>query len=474
MNNESQNIEYKESWRDDYLKWICGFANAQGGKIYIGVNDDREVVGVDDSKKLMEDIPNKIVNQLGIVCDVNLLQESEKDYIEIVVQPSPMPISFHGKYHYRSGSTKQELNGASLQQFILRKMGRSWDEYPRDSTTLDAIDRSSIDYFIEKGIASGRIDIDERNATTEQVLENLNLIDENGYLKNAALLLFAKKPQKFFSGVAFKIGKFGRDESELIVQDVVEGNLIEMPNKVIKLLKTFYLKAYIRYENMQRKEILEIPEDALREIIYNSVAHKDYTGADIQMRIYDDHIELWNEGELPEGYTQDTLFQKHSSKPRNKNIATAFFKAGYVEAWGRGYKKVKEALESVNLPFPKVENFCGGTLVTIQRPMGNSYENEQMSENTDSNVVKDVVKDVVKGIEMELSERQLSIIALLALNPTITIPEMSEKMSGKNSFTTRTIQRDIAYLQNHDIIKREGGRKEGRWVVLRSQSTSVS
>lgn len=51
MNSESQNIEYKESWNDKYLEWICGFANAQGGKIYIGVNDDREVVGVDDSKK---------------------------------------------------------------------------------------------------------------------------------------------------------------------------------------------------------------------------------------------------------------------------------------------------------------------------------------------------------------------------------------------------------------------------------------
>lgn len=188
------------------------------------------------------------------------------------------------------------------------------------------------------------------------------------------------------------------------------------------------------------------------------------------MRIYDDHIELWNDGELPEGYTQETLFQKHSSKPRNKNIATAFFKAGYVEAWGRGYKKIREALESAKLPFPTVENFCGGTLVTLQRPVGNPYKDEQTSENSDQNVGKDVVKE----IEVELSERQLSIIALLAINPTITIPEMSGKMSGKKPITTRTIERDIAYLQNHDIIKREGGRKEGRWIVLRNSTTSIS
>ena len=80
--SESQNIEYKESWRDEYLKWICGFANAQGGRIYIGINDKQEIVGVADSKRLMEDIPNKIVNYLGIVADVNLLHSNEdKEFI---------------------------------------------------------------------------------------------------------------------------------------------------------------------------------------------------------------------------------------------------------------------------------------------------------------------------------------------------------------------------------------------------------
>ena len=74
MIEESQNIEHKESWRDEYLKWICGFANAQGGRVYIGVDDDRQVTGVEDSKRLMEDIPNKIRDVLGIIVDVNLLK----------------------------------------------------------------------------------------------------------------------------------------------------------------------------------------------------------------------------------------------------------------------------------------------------------------------------------------------------------------------------------------------------------------
>lgn len=111
---ENQNVEWKESWRDEYLKWICGFANAQGGKIYIGINDEGNVTGIVDSKKLLEDIPNKITQALGIVADVNLLQKDGKDYLEISVPPYSTGISYKGVYHYRSGSTKQILTGPAL------------------------------------------------------------------------------------------------------------------------------------------------------------------------------------------------------------------------------------------------------------------------------------------------------------------------------------------------------------------------
>ena len=123
MNKESQNIEFKESWRDEYLKWICGFANAQGGTLYIGVSDNGEVCGLQDAKKLMEDIPNKIINSMGLVADVNLHEQDGHSYIGVIIDSSNVPISYKGKYYYRSGSTMQEMNGASLQQFILKKNG---------------------------------------------------------------------------------------------------------------------------------------------------------------------------------------------------------------------------------------------------------------------------------------------------------------------------------------------------------------
>jgi ATP-dependent DNA helicase RecG len=92
--SENQNIEYKSSWRDEYLKWICGFANANGGTLYIGKDDSGNVVGVKDSKKLMEDLPNKVTTILGIVADVNLHETEQGDFIEIIVSPQPNPVNY--------------------------------------------------------------------------------------------------------------------------------------------------------------------------------------------------------------------------------------------------------------------------------------------------------------------------------------------------------------------------------------------
>ena len=126
--SEIQNIEYKSSWHDDYLKWICGFANAQGGKIYIGKDDDGKVVDVANFKDLMEEIPNKIKNNMGITAEVNLLQEDGKYYIGIIVVPYSVAISLRGRYYYRCGSVKQELTGAALSGFLLKRTGHTWDD----------------------------------------------------------------------------------------------------------------------------------------------------------------------------------------------------------------------------------------------------------------------------------------------------------------------------------------------------------
>ena len=87
---ENQNIEWKESWRSEYLKWICGFANAQGGELVIGKSDRGEVVGIDNARKLLEAIPNQVRDLMGILVDVDLYLRDGLDYLVIKVEPYPL------------------------------------------------------------------------------------------------------------------------------------------------------------------------------------------------------------------------------------------------------------------------------------------------------------------------------------------------------------------------------------------------
>ena len=155
---ENQNIEWKSKWNNEYLEWICGFANAQGGKIYIGCDDNGNVVGLQNARKLLEDIPNKIRDAMGIVVGVNLLEKDGKEFIEIDVSPYPIGISCKGVYYYRSGSTKQVLSGPALETFLMRKRGVTWDNLPYPAFTIDDVDDNVVDYFKKLASKKGRIE----------------------------------------------------------------------------------------------------------------------------------------------------------------------------------------------------------------------------------------------------------------------------------------------------------------------------
>ena len=193
---EQQNIEYKQSWHDDYLKWVCGFANAQGGVIFIGKDDNGNVVGIADYKRLMDDIPNKIRNSIGIMVEVNLHEEAGKCFIEIVTHPYSVPISLRGRYYYRSGSTKQELTGASLNEFLLKKSGKTWDDVIEPRASFDDIDEKTVSTFLKASENAGRLPENEGLALPD-FFEKLRLT-ENGQLKRAAIVIFGKNPGKFY------------------------------------------------------------------------------------------------------------------------------------------------------------------------------------------------------------------------------------------------------------------------------------
>ena len=246
---EHQSIEWKESWQDEYLKWICGYANAYGGTIYIGTDDDGNVVGIDNARDLLERIPNKITDTMGIIADVNLLYKGELEYLQIIVDKYPSLISFRGKYYYRSGSTMREITGKELERALLKTQGRTWDGVP-------------------------------------------------------------------------------------------------LPKLSVSDLKQFH-------------------KDAFREILLNAIVHKDYSSCNpIQISVYEDKIYIWNDGEMPPNLdSTDKLFMKHSSKPYNPKLANIFFKSGMIEAWGRGFEKIREACVLYDGPLPEYEINEAGIMV---------------------------------------------------------------------------------------------------------------
>lgn len=181
------------------------------------------------------------------------------------------------------------------------------------------------------------------------------------------------------------------------------------------------------------------------------MSHKLYSGASIQMHVYDDRIEVWNEGLLPEGYTPETLLRRHSSRPRNKNIAFAFFKAGFIDRWGLGYKKIMEGFKEAGMRQPEIELVDGGVRMTVWR------------RGAVSNIGSDVTSLSPVVSPVQLTERQLEILKLIQDNEQISAAEMSPVLS----VAIRTIRRDLSEMQAMGIIAHEGNTSAGRWVVLK-------
>jgi len=436
---EHQNIEYKSSWHDDYLKWVCGFANAQGGKIYIGMNDIATVVGLPDQKTMMEEIPNKIKNLMGITAEVNLLQDTDKYYIEIVVQPYSVPISLRGRYYYRSGSVKQELTGAALNEFLLKRAGHTWDDVIEEDASFNDIDEATIKKYLRKADEAGRLpDID--GLSIPELLEKLRLT-KNGKIKRAAIVLFGKDPGAFYPNTFVKIGKFEDDDFTIRFQEVEDGNIIQVLDKVLRTLDYKFLIKNISFVGMNRVETLEYPVPALREMLLNALIHRNYMGAPTQLRVYDNKLTLWNHGMLPDGITLDKLTQNHSSFPRNPILADACFKGGYIDSWGSGIMKIVDSCKLAGLPTPVMEEDCGGFIVKLFK---DRFSEEELQ-------------------KLGLNERQIKAVLYVKEKGKITNAEYQDI----NSVSRRTATRDITELvENFKMIEQTGSVGAGSYYKL--------
>jgi ATP-dependent DNA helicase RecG len=438
---EHQNIEWKESWHNDYFKWICGFANAQGGTLFIGIDDKGNTKHLDNVKKLLEDLPNQVRDLLGLMVDVNLLTANSDDYLEIVVEPYPFPISLRGKYYYRSGSTLQELKGAALTKFLLQRQGKKWDGVPVPNITAGDLKNDTFDFFRKKATKSKRLESEDLDGTNQELLESLQLyLEEEKMLKRAAILLFHPKPEKYVTGAYIKIGYF-ENEADLMYQDEAHGNLFEQIEKTMDLLFTKYIKALISYEGISRVETYEYPKEAIREALLNAVAHKDYSGgAPIQIKVFKDRIMIWNDGQLPDNWTVSNLLKKHASKPYNPDIANTLFRSGYIESWGRGIEKMMNYCKEAEIPIPNYSFESPDFLVEFRKDI---YHEEYL-------------------IELGLNERQIKAVLFVKENGKVTNSEYQDLCKVSRATSTR----DLTELVEKELISLKGtGQRDLHYIL---------
>ena len=200
----------------------------------------------------------------------------------------------------------------------------------------------------------------ELNVSNEELLRKLHLISDNK-LKRSAVLLFYKDPSLIQNGSFIKVGKFDENGTVVYHHDLEESLLVNA-TKVIDLIYLMYLKAKISYEHDICVEEYPYAREAIREAVYNAIIHNCYMyGVPIQIRIDDESITISNSCVFPDGWSVDTLMKTHDSVPYNPDLATVFYRAGFIENWGQGIQKICNECTAIGAEIPQYE-LVGNTL----------------------------------------------------------------------------------------------------------------
>ena len=406
--------------------------------LYVGVHDDGTVAGIGNYNELLEQLPNKFRDILGVFAEVNLQSERNKYFLEIIVPRYDVPISVRGKYYVRTGSTLQELKGVALNEFILRRTGKTWDDIPEQRASLKDIDGATVEQFLKDARIVKRINVED-DISIPDLLEKLRLL-EDGHLKRAAIILFGKDPGRFYPNMAVKIGKFGESDADLKFHEVIESNLIQLKEQIGEILNAKFFIHPIDFVGLQRIEKDEYPVAAVREMILNALVHRDYMGAPTQIRLYDNNFSIWNDGGLPEGISEEDLWKVHRSKPRNPLIAATCFKAGYIDAWGRGTIKIIEACKEAGLPEPALKEEQGGFLSKIYK---DRFTEDQLK-------------------KMGLSDRQIAAVEYVKKYGKITNKEYQDILKVSRITATR----DLTGLVTKNVLQSSETMGAGSYYVL--------
>lgn len=438
---EGQTLEFKREWTERALEDLAAFANTEGGRLLIGIRDDGEIVGAQADDRELQRIANLIAAHLGITPMIRVVEMQGLPVVGIQVEPAQGLVLCKGRYLRRVGTTNRDFSPEELARHILARSGRTWDGLPSD-WSLEEADLEALKAFAR--LTRERLPhVDPSDP--QGTLRNLNLL-EGERLKNAGVLLFAKRPQRLFPQAQVRIGIFRKDE--ILDSHDFTGTLWEqMDGAMARFRQMLKVRFEIEVkepslEGLQRKEVWEYPLEALREALVNALIHRDYTyPADIQIRLEEDQLEVWSPGELPSSLTPELLYQPHSSVLRNPLIAQAFYFAGVIERWGTGTTRIVRLCREQGLPEPEFANRQGGFQVTFLK---DPYTAERLR-------------------RLGLNERQIKAVMYVKEHGSIGNKEY-QTLTG---IAKATASRDLDDLVKREIFVKIGKTGRGTYYALK-------
>lgn len=450
---EHEHIDFKEAKKQfDFTKllsYCVAFANERGGHLVLGVTDrpPRKVVGTDAFKNI-GDIKSKVLEKLKIRVEAYELDHPDGRVLvfEIPSRPVAHPMELNGTYYMRSGEQLVPMPADQLRRIFSE--GASWEDAVAENYSIDDLDRNEIMRAVNDGIAVKRIPPNAAKESIEKILTKFNLLVDQKP-KRAAVALFAKHINSEFMQCWLKMARFRGTEksSNFIDNQQIHCNIFQMLGEADNFFKKHLpVSSHLEDNQLQRVDRLPVPSKALREALVNAVCHRDYQDQSgyISIAIFDDRIEIWNNGALPNQLTIQDLKKKHISILRNKLIAKIFYLREFIETWGNGIQTMMDSCKAQGTPVPQFSELTHGICVTFKfaEPIG-------------ATIVK---KDI------SLSMRQREIISLLQIS-LLNSQEITKKLSGKPSL--RTVQLELSKLEKMGYIKKEGETRATQWKLAK-------
>ncbi|NLI36952.1 MAG: ATP-dependent DNA helicase RecG [Bacteroidales bacterium] len=378
-NGEDRQLELKKTTGElkDGMHTACAFLNTDGGWLIFGIAPTSlKILGQQVTDRTQQEIAQSLS---GLEPAVNVMVE----YIDIPERSGfqlvaiyfetfvwgRQPYTFHGCPYYKVESTTKVMPREMFEERLRANKPQyyAWERQKAERVSISDLNEERVRGTIRLGVERGRMMPSAITERFENVLDKLQLLN-NGTPNNAAATLFGTNIYEY-PQFRLRMARFrGTDKNEFVDNQRAEGNFFDLLDAGMSFFFK-HLSISGKITGFVREEHLEIPAEALREILINALCHRQYEkyNLTIGIAIYDDRIEIENPGVLPPQLTPETIKQPHISYPYNPIIADVLFKTTFLENWGSGTKRVIDACKQQNVPEPEWKTQDGFVIVTFNR-----------------------------------------------------------------------------------------------------------